>query len=68
MIIQKELANNPFGHGDLHALPIQVYSKLTQGHFLQTFTSFRKCHFEDHVCLDKSFLGSTAFALAFFEL
>ena len=21
MIVQKELANNPFGHGDLHALP-----------------------------------------------
>ena len=23
----------------------RVYSKLTLGHFLQTFTSFRKCHF-----------------------
>ena len=32
----------------------RVYSKLTQGHFLLTFTSFRKCHFKDHVCLDKS--------------
>ena len=21
MIVQKEFANNPFGHGDLHALP-----------------------------------------------
>ena len=21
MIVQKELTNNPFGHGDLHALP-----------------------------------------------
>ena len=21
MIVQKELANNPLGHGDLHALP-----------------------------------------------
>ena len=46
----------------------RVYSKLTQGHFLKTFTSFRKCHFKDHVCLDKSFLDSTVFALAFFEL
>ena len=26
----------------------RVYSKLTQGHFLQTFTSFRKCHCKDH--------------------
>ena len=43
-------------------------SKLTQGHFLQTLTSFRKCHFKDHVCLDKSFLDGTVFALAFFEL
>ena len=45
----------------------QVYSKLTQDHFLQTFTSFRKCHFKDHVCLDKFFLDGTVFALAFFE-
>ena len=35
----------------------QIYSKLTQGHFLQTSMSFRKCHFKDHVCLDKSFLS-----------
>ena len=46
----------------------QVYSKLAQGHFLQTFMSFRKCHFKDHVYLDKSFLDGTVFALAFFEL
>ena len=48
----------------------RVYSKLTQGHFLHTFTSFRKCHFKDHVhvWLDKSFLDGTVFALAFFEL
>ena len=46
----------------------RVYSKLAQGHFLQTFTSFRKCHFKDHVWLDKSFLDGTVFALAFFEL
>ena len=24
MIVQKELTNNPFGHGDLHALPCQA--------------------------------------------
>ena len=42
----------------------QVYSKLAQGHFLKIFTSFRKCHFKDHVRLDKSFLDVTVFALA----
>ena len=46
----------------------RVYRKLAQCHFLQTFTSFRKCHFKDHVCLDKSILDGTVFALAFFEL
>ena len=43
----------------------RVYSKLTQGHILQTFTSFRKCRFKDHVCLVKSFLDGTVFELAF---
>ena len=37
----------------------RVYSKPTQDHFLQTFTSFRKCHFKDLVRLDKSFLDGT---------
>ena len=48
----------------------RVYSNLTQGHFLQLFMSFRKCYFKDllYVCLDKSFLDCTVFALAFFEL
>ena len=45
-----------------------VYSKMTQGYFLQTFTSLRKCHYKDNVCFDKSFLDGTVFALAFFEL
>ena len=43
----------------------QVYSKLTQGHFLQTFTLFRKCHFKDYTSLDKSFLEGAVFDLAF---
>ena len=49
MIVQKELANNPFGHRDWHALPCPGLQQAEQGHFLQTFTSFRKCHFKDHV-------------------
>ena len=46
----------------------RVYSKLTmltQGHFLQIFTLFRKCHSNDYTSLDKSFLDGTVFALAF---
>ena len=45
MIVQKELART-HKHGDLHARPCPgIISKLAQGHFLQTLTSFRKCHF-----------------------
>ena len=46
-----------------HYLAQGDYSKLTQqGHFLQTFTStsFRKCHFKDRPCLNKSFVDCTA--------
>ena len=43
----------------------RVYSKLTQGHFLQTFMSFRKCHFTMYVLTNP--LDGTVFALAFFE-
>ena len=46
----------------------RVYRKPTLGHFLQTFKSFRKCHFwRPCICL-KSFLDGTVFAVAFFEL
>ena len=68
MIVQKEIVNNPIGHGDLHVIPCPGHSKLTQGQFLQTFKSFRKRHFKDHICLDKSFSDGTVLALAFFEL
>ena len=46
---KKELANNPFGHGDLHGYVARpcLQQVLKQGHFLQAFrklqTSFRKC-------------------------
>ena len=43
----------------------RVYRKPTLGHFLQTFKSFRKCHFwRPCICL-KSFLDGTVFAVAF---
>ena len=54
MIVQKELANNPFGH-DLHALP---YPGLQQADTRPLSTNFyvvQKMSFKDHVCLDKSF-------------
>ena len=63
-----------FGHDDLHLSQIcthylaRVYSKLTLGHFLQTFTSFRKWYFRRPCIWLKSFLDGTVFALAFFEL
>ena len=44
----------------------RVCNKLTQGLFLQTFTSLKKCHFKDHVCvLKNAILDGTLFALAF---
>ena len=61
MIVQNELANHPFGYGDLHTLPCPGLQQANT-----TFTSFRKCHLKDHECLDKSFLDDTVFALAFF--
>ena len=69
-ILNKELANNPFEHGDLHALPCLslLQAELTKCYFLQTFTSFRKCHFKDYASLVKSFLDGAVFALAFFGM
>ena len=58
---------NSLGHGDLHALPCPG---LQRGHILKTLTSFRKCNFKEHACLDKSFLDVRVhvFALDFIEL
>ena len=63
MMDQKEFVNNPFWHGDMQCYLARVYNKLAQVHFQLTFTSFRKCNFKDHVCLGKSFLDGTVFAL-----
>ena len=43
MIIQKELANNTFGHGDLHALPSPGLQQADTRPLATNFTSFRKC-------------------------
>ena len=70
MIVQEELANNPIGYGDLHLLPLPC-SGLQQadtGPLSGNFYIVQKMSFKDQVCLDKSFLDSTVFALAFFEL
>ena len=57
------------GHGDL-----RVYSKLTQGHFLQSFTCLRRSEnvilrpCMSWYVLTNPFLDGTVFALAFSEL
>ena len=68
MIVQKELTNNPFGHGDLHTLPC-LGQGLQQADKMPLSTNFyvvRKCHFKDHIFLDKSFLDGTVFAVTIF--
>ena len=63
----KELPNNPFGHGDQVARLARVYSKLTQGHFLQTFELYVV---QKNVILKTMYVLTNPFwtVLAFFEL
>ena len=68
MIVQKELANNPFGHGDLHTLPCPSLQQADTGPLSTNFYVVQTISFLDHACLDKSFVDGTVFALAFFEL
>ena len=61
---QKELTNNPFGHGDLHCtsstLPGSTVLHADTRPFSTNFNVIQK-----RPCLDKSFLDGTVFALAF---
>ena len=68
MIVQKELTNNQFGHGDSHALPWPGLQQAGTRPLSTNFYVIQKISFKDHVCLDKSFLDGTVFAQAFFEL
>ena len=47
MIVQKELANNPFGHGDLHVLPYPGLQQADTRPLSTNFNVVQKMSFED---------------------
>ena len=55
MIVQKELANNPFGHGDLHALPYPGLQQADTGPLSTNFYVVQKMSLETIYVLTNPF-------------
>ena len=73
MIVQNELAYNPFGHGDLHAIPcpgLQQADTRPLFNFYKLLSRSENVILKTMCVLTNPFLDSTVFAsvLAFFEL
>ena len=67
MIVQKELANKSFGHGDLLVLPCLGLQQADTRPLSTNFNVIQKMQFlKPCISWQKSFLDGTVFAVAFF--